>query len=69
MFDSDKFTSVRNSLIQVFGKKWYYCLIALFAIAVGALLHELIALVIRMIEKSKKKKEPEPAPVPAENNA
>ena len=73
MFDSDKFTSVRNSLIQVFGKKWYYFLIALFAIAVGALLHELIALVIRMIEKSKKKKAseplPEPAPVPAENNA
>ena len=73
MFDSDKLAVVKNALVPALGKKYYYFMIALLAIAVGALIHEAIALVIRMIDRSKKKDEPSPEPVqepaPAENNA
>ena len=65
IFDSEKLTAFREGAIQALTKPFFYFLVALLSILIAALLHELIALVIRQIKKAKKKDKPASKPAAA----
>ena len=57
ILNSESMTAFRNQLFARFHTGGYYFLLALVSVALGAALHELIALVIRLIKKVGKKSE------------
>jgi len=67
-FDTYEFSSFKNGVVSLIGEKQYYWMVALMSIAVGALIHEVIALVIRKINDSKKKERIVNEPVTSNNN-
>lgn len=57
--NGEGFISMRTEIIAKLGVGGYYFLIAVVTVAIAAILHELISLVINLIKKIGKKKKPE----------
>ena len=63
VFNSDKLAAFRGEAMRLLTNRGFYFLVAIFTIVIAALLHEVIALIIRQLKKIKKKNKPDPEPV------